>query len=105
MLALPKVGHNYILDTYDFYIQVRCVILQNQGEVHSVPISYCSRTLAPAERNYEMANRECFDIVWALIAFRPYLDGTLLTIRAGYDSPRWMMNSGDKTEPLTRRRL
>jgi hypothetical protein len=52
---------------------IAAVLLQegDDGELH--PIAFASRTLAPAEKNYEVYDKEMLAIVYACIEWRPLL--------------------------------
>lgn len=73
------------LDTNDFDVQVRCVLLQ-QPDIATKLIWYWSRSLASAERIYDVTQREWLAIVWAKLLFRPYLEGTRFIIKTDHDS-------------------
>ena len=106
VLALPKVGRSYIVDTDACAYQVGCVLLQEQdGDERPKPIGYWSRSLSKAERNYTTTEQECLSIVWAVVILRPYLEGTEFTIRTDHDSLKWLLNLSDATGRLQRWRL
>ena len=106
ILALPKVGKKYIVETDACDEQVGCVLLQEQDtEGDFRPIGYWSRTLNPAERNYTTTERECLAIVWSILMLRPYIEGTRFTVRTDHDSLRWLLNLADASGRLARWRL
>ena len=76
VLALPRAGFKYTLDTDDCDVKVVCVLLQDQpGPKTPKPVGFWSRTLTPAENGYETTNKECLAVVWAVLTLRPYLEG------------------------------
>lgn len=106
ILALPKMGKPYIVETDACNEQVGCVLLQEQETAKDYrPIGYWSRTLTAAERNYTTSERECLAIVWAILMLRPYLEGTKFTVRTDHDSLRWLLNISDVSGRLARWRL
>jgi hypothetical protein len=44
---------------------------EQEGQWH--PIAFLSRTMTPAEQNYEIYDKELLAIVWALKTWRQYL--------------------------------
>ena len=52
VLALPRCGRKYTLDTDACGHQVGCTLLQEQPEGSTRPVGYWSRALTEAERNY-----------------------------------------------------
>ena len=106
MLALPKVGRRYIIDTDACAYQVGCVLLQEQdGDERPKPIGYWSRSLSKSEQNYTTTEQECLAVVWAVLILRPYLEGTEFTIRTDHDSLKLLLNLSDATGRLQRWRL
>ena len=106
VLALPRAGLRFILDTDACDVQLGCVLLQDQPDSKTPrPIGYWSRTLAPAERNYDTTNKECLAIVWATLTLRPYLEGTRFLIRTDHDALKWLLNLTDASGRLQRWKL
>ena len=65
VLALPRLGRRYVLDTDASDHQVGCVLLQEQEDEPRKPIGFWSRSLTKHERNYSTTEKECLAIVWA----------------------------------------
>ena len=105
VLALPKYGRPYTLDTDACDYQVGCVLLQLQEDNTLRPVGYWYRTLTKAEKNYSTTEKECLAIVWAVLMLRPYLEGSKFTLRTDHDSLRWIMNLSDASGRLQRWRL
>ena len=102
ILALPREGYPYTLDTDASAHQVGCCLLQEQPEGHLLPVGYWSRSLTPAEENYSSTEKECLAIVWATLHLRPYLERTRFTIRTDHDALRWLLNLRDPRGRLAR---
>ena len=103
ILALPREGYPYTLDTDASEYQLGCCLLQAQpddGALH--PIGYWSRTLTPAEKNYSSTEKECLALVWAVTHLRPYLEGQRFTIRTDHDALKWLLNLRDPSGRLAR---
>ena len=105
ILALPRHGAPYKLDTDACAYQVGCCLLQEQEDNTWHPIGYFSRSLTDAERNYSASERECLAVVWGVLMLRPYLLGTQFTVRTDYHALRWLLNLTDVSGRLARWRL
>ena len=55
-------------------------MLEQSTAAGTRPVSFASRTLTPAERNYSATEVEGLAVVWALKRFRPYLLGHDVTV-------------------------
>ena len=102
ILALPRDGYAYTLDTDASEYQLGSCLLQEQPDGTLHPIGYWSRTLTPAEKNYSSTEKECLAIVWAVQHLRPYLEGQRFTIRTDHDALKWLLNLRDPRGRLAR---
>ena len=102
ILALPREGYKYTLDTDASDYQLGCCLLQEQPDGALHPIGYWSRALASAEKNYSSTEKECLALVWAVQHLRPYLEGQRFTLRTDHDALKWLMNLRSPSGRLTR---
>jgi len=105
VLALPKLGKPYIVDTDAYAYQVGCTLLQEQGDDTWLPVGYWSQALNKAEQGYSPTERECLAVVWAVTTLRPYIERTRFVVRTDHNALRWLMNINDPTGRLVRWRL
>jgi len=71
VLACPGFSRTFILQTN---ASIEAILTQDTEKGERV-ISYYSRTLNGAEKNYSTTEKECLAIVWAIRKLRPYLEG------------------------------
>ena len=76
VLHLPDVAHPFIVMTDASLIASGGVLMQCDGNGDLHPCAYLSKTFSPAERNYDIYNRELLAIIHALEHWRHYLQGT-----------------------------
>jgi len=65
ILALPRRGGLFILDTEACAVQVGWTLLQKQRDKSIHPVGYYSRGFIQAEKTYSKTDRECLAVVWA----------------------------------------
>ena len=105
ILALPRPGYKYTIDTDACDTQVGYCLLQEQPDGTLLPIGYWIRTLNKPEGNYSTSEKECLAIVWSISMLRPYLEVTEFVIRTDHDPLKWLLNLSDPTGRLGRWRL
>ncbi|CAN8061906.1 unnamed protein product [Agarophyton chilense] len=88
ILALPKTGLPYTLDTDASHAQIGCYLIQEQHTGDKLPIEYWSRAMNEAEQNYTVTEKECLAVVWSMLMLRPYMYGERFTLRTDHDSSR-----------------
>jgi transposase InsO family protein len=69
----PTLATRVETDTSDGVLSA--VLLQHRADSEWHPVAYFSKTMAPAERNYEIHDKELLAIVRALDEWRPELEG------------------------------
>jgi len=96
ILSFPREEGELILDTSNFGIGV--VLSQKQNGKEKV-ISYFSRVLSKAERNYCVMRRKLLSIVESIKSFHQYLYGRKFLIRTDH---MWLMSFKDLKSQLAR---
>lgn len=86
VLALPRYGLKYTLDTDACRDQVRCVLLRGQEDGTKRPIGYWSLFLNDSQRTYDATCRILYAVFWAVLQLRSYPKGSKFTIRTYLDS-------------------
>lgn len=103
ILRLPRFDRRFHLHTDASNVAIGAVLQQadDNGEYHVV--SYASRTLSKAERNYTTTERECLAVVHFVTEFRPYLWGSRFKLLTDHQSLTWLLHSKrESTARLTR---
>ena len=91
ILAYPNENDPFILDCDASGIGLGAVLSQNQ-EGHERVISYFSKTLGKAERNYCVTRRELLAIVSAIKHYHHYLVGKKFLVRTDHGALRWLLS-------------
>jgi hypothetical protein len=91
ILAYPQPGGKFIVDTDASNVGVGGVLSQLQDGQERV-ISYYSKTLNKAERNYCVTRRELLAIVKCLQHLHKYLYGQEFYLRTDHSALTWLMS-------------
>ena len=104
ILQYPDFTKDFILTT-DASNEGLGAIL-SQGEIgKDLPISFASRNLNKAERNYSTSEKELLAIVWVVKHFRPYLYGRKFKVASDHKPLMWIMNVKDPGSRLLKWRI
>lgn len=105
MIALPRQGIDYCVDTDAIEYQVGAARFQTDPNGESKPLGYWSRSLITAENKYSISEREWLAIVWALQTLSPYLRGVPFVFHSNHSALRRLMESVELSSRLMRWRL
>ncbi|GAW05938.1 Retrotransposable element Tf2 155 kDa protein type 1 [Lentinula edodes] len=81
VLMMPDTSAPFVVETDAPNFAMGAVLLQQalDGELH--PVAYYSKAMSPAERNYDIYDKELLSVIRALEEWRPYLEGSPHKIR------------------------
>ena len=91
ILAYPKVGEPYILDTDACDTAIGGVLSQLYDGQERV-IAYYSKSLTSAEENYCITRKDLFAVISALKKFHSYVYGQKVLIRTDNSAVSWITN-------------
>jgi hypothetical protein len=106
LLSPPILGH----PNYNLPMEVHCdacsfgigaVLVQQQADGERV-LSYASRLLSSAERNYSITEQECLALVWSLQKFKIFVWGTKIKVITDHHALCWLMRKKDLAGRLAR---
>ena len=101
MIADHDRPFQVVCDASDYAIG--CALIQHDDEDHERVISYQSRQLKPAERNYPVHDKELLAMKYALTKFRVYLlDGKHFTVFTDHASLRTAIKTPHLSQRMAR---
>ena len=92
VLGYPRSDAEFILDCDCSGYGMGAVLSQKQDGVERV-ISYYSKSLSKAERNYCVTRRELLAVVSSVKHYHHYLYGAKFTIRTDHSALRWLLKT------------
>jgi len=94
ILTCPDPAKEYILDTDASDHSVGVVLSQVQGGTEVV-VTFYSKTLSTAKKNYCTTRKKLLAVVKAVKHFRPYLYGRAFRLRTDHTSPIWLLKHAE----------
>ena len=76
VLAMPDQNRPFQIETDASKYTTGAVLTQLDSNGNRHPVSFLSKTLSPAERNYDIYDRELLAIIWTLDEWRHYIQGS-----------------------------
>lgn len=101
ILAFPKPGLQYILDTDASDVGIGSVLSQVQ-EGHERVIAYASKKLNAQQQRYSVTRRELLAVITFMNHFRHYLLGQKFLLRTDHGSIRWIFEFKDPPGQVAR---
>ena len=101
ILAYPDPKEEFILDTDASNEGIGAVLSQVINGKEKV-ISYASRALNKAEKNYCVTRKELLAVVVFLKQFRQYLYGQKITVSTDHGALQWLLNFRDPQGQMAR---
>lgn len=101
VLCCPDFSRPFVIQTDASDYGIGAVLTQEYPDGEHV-ISYISRSLNRAERNYSTTQKECLAVIWAVEKFRGYVEGYRFTVITDHHSLVWLQNLQNPTGKLCR---
>ena len=89
VLALPDFSRPFVVTTDASDVAVGGTLSQVHGEVLR-PVSYFSKKLQSAERNYSVSDRELLAIYTACMRWRCYLQGSVTKVYTDHEPLKYL---------------
>ena len=102
VLAYPDFARPFRVTTDASGTGLGAVLSQASDDGLHHPVSFISRTLNAAERNYSVSEQECLGVVWAIRKFRPYVFATQFEVVTDHAALRWLRSIRDPRGRLGR---
>lgn len=101
VIACPDYSLRFFLQTDASDYGLGAVLFQRDNGQERV-ITYCSRTLRPAEKNYTTTEKECLAVLWAIEKNKQYLEGIDFTVITDHIALKWIFKLPNPTGRLGR---
>lgn len=101
VLHCPDFSQRFEIQTDASNVGLGAVLVQRINDEECV-VSYASRTLSNAEKNYTVTERECLGVLFGVETFRPYVEGQEFTVITDHSSLIWLSNIAQPTGRLAR---
>ncbi|XP_029112112.1 uncharacterized protein LOC114911879 [Scleropages formosus] len=102
VLVLPNFGKPFTVHTDACDVGLGAALTQTGEDGLERAVAFASRTLHKSERLYSTSEKECLGVIWALEHFRPYVEGSYVTVVTDHNSLRWLMSRPSPSGRLAR---
>ena len=89
-LYRPAADLPYVLQTDTSDVGMSAVLYQPGPDGERRVVSYASAKFNDVHTRYELYEKECFAIVWAIRRYKAYLEGQLFTLRTDVKALAWL---------------
>ena len=101
ILQRPVDKEKFVVQTDASDTGIGAVLYQVIDDEEKV-LEFASRILTAAERNYNVTERECLAVIWAVNKFRPYIEGYDFKVVTDHSSLQWLRNLRNPAGRLAR---
>jgi len=105
VLAHPRRATPFTIDVDACDTQLGCALLQEQLDSQLKPVGFYSRALQSEKRKYSATEKECLELVWAVLHLRHCVEGSRFTVRTEHECLRCIYRLKTATGRLLRWRL
>jgi hypothetical protein len=106
IIAYPRFDQPFILQLDASDVGLSAILVRKVIDDDHVTREYVivdpSRRLSISERKYTATERVCLAIVYDCIYYRPYLEGTRLTVVTDHKPLQWLHSTKDLNNRLVR---
>lgn len=102
VLVLPDFEKPFAIHTDACDVGLGAALVQTDDKGRERAVAFASRTLHKSERPYSTSEKECLGVIWALEHFRPYIEGSNVSVFTDHNSLRWLMSRPSPSGRLAR---
>lgn len=102
VLIHPDYNKTFILQCDASMVGIGEVLAQEDDSGSERPIAFISHNLNKSQRNYSITELESLAVLFAVIKFRPYIEGQEFKVVTDHASLKWIMSQKDLTGRLAR---